>query len=84
MYGRRASLPAEIAMITSGKERTENTNLEDYTVKLNDALESSRKVARARAEEVGVKMSVRYDPSHKYIEFRKGDLVLVYCQYRHL
>lgn len=42
----------KFALTNSKNKRTEKINLEDCTVKLNDALRSSRKIARARAEKV--------------------------------
>lgn len=69
--GRQPTLLTEIALTNFENGRTEAINLEDYTVKLNDALESSREVATAEAEEFGIKMSMRYEQLHQYINSKK-------------
>lgn len=82
MYSRRAISPTEIVLTKFENEGTEEIDLGVYTVRLYDALESFCKIARARAEEVEIKMSVHYDQPHQYIKFKEGDLVLVYNPHR--
>lgn len=48
----QTALPKEIALKNFENESTEEINLKNFTVKLNDALETPREIARARAEEV--------------------------------
>lgn len=84
MYGQQVILPDEIALTKFENKRNDETNLEDYTVKLSDALESSREIATARAEKARMKMSLRYGQLHQHVQFEEGDPVSVYNLHRKL
>lgn len=84
MYSRQVILPTKTPLTNVRNERDDEINLKNSTMELNNALENSHEMAWARAEKVEIKMSVRHDQSQQNVEFRKGDLVLVYNPHKKL
>jgi len=83
LYGRQAIIPIDLQLGADPNQlATEEEASMDYADRVKKRLNEARQIVKTRMNKAQNKQKLAYDAKHRGLEFKAGDLVLIYKPFR--